>query len=115
MHHTKSLLLTLVLVAGLAGCASGPERQGAGDYIRDSAITTRIKAAFLGDPDIHAMDIKVETTDGKVHLTGHAGSQQEIDRAVEIATSISGVQGVANHIELQEPSEISSATEQNQH
>lgn len=115
MQHTKSLLLTLILVAGLAGCATGPEKQSAGDYIRDSAITTRIKAAFLGDPDIHAMDIKVETTDGKVQLTGHAGSQQEIDRAVEIATSISGVQGVANRIELKEEASEVSAAEQNQH
>jgi osmotically-inducible protein OsmY len=103
MHHTKTLLAATLLAIGLSACASGPgERQGAGDYFHDSGITTKVKTAFIRDPDIHSMDIHVETINGKVQLTGHADTQKEIDRAAELAASVSGVEGVKNDIQLKE-------------
>lgn len=102
MHHKKTLLAAFLMTVGLAACASGPERQSAGDYIHDSSITTRVKTAFIRDPDVHAMDIHVETMGGKVQLSGFAASQKEIDRAVELATAVSGVEGIKNDIQLKE-------------
>lgn len=102
MFQKKMLLAACLLSVGLSACASGPERQGPGDYIHDSSITTRVKTAFIRDPDIHAMGIHVETIDSKVQLSGTAATQKEIDRAVEIATGVSGVEGVKNDIQLKE-------------
>lgn len=102
MLDKKTLVAAFVLAIGLASCASGPERQGAGEYIRDSGITTRVKTAFIRDPDIHAMNIHVSTVNGMVQLSGFAASQKEIDRAVELATTVSGVESVKNDIELKE-------------
>lgn len=109
MDHRKTLLAAFLLAFSLAGCASGPERQSAGDYLHDAGITTRVKTALIREPDIHAMDIHVETMNGRVQLSGFAASQKEIDRAIEIATSVSGVEGIKNDIQLKEAEKAAAA------
>lgn len=109
MNQKRTLLAAFLLAFSLAGCAAGPERQSAGDYIHDSGITTRVKTALIRDPDIHAMDIHVKTMNGRVQLSGFAASQKEIDRAIELATSVSGVEGIENEIQLKEAEKEASA------
>lgn len=62
--------------------------------VNDSVITTEIKTKMLSDKLISALDVKVETTNGIVTLSGDAKSNAEVERAIEIAFGTSGVKEV---------------------
>ena len=96
------LLLTAVLLGGsaliTAGCASGEHRRSGGEVISDGAITAKVKTALLAEKDISSMEIKVETFNGTVQLSGFVNSQWQIDRAGQVARGVSGVQSVKNDL-----------------
>src|SRR5437868_15093794 len=92
-----SLSATLfVLVLFLAGCAGSNESTG--EFIDDAALTTRIKAAFVADKVVNALDISVRSDKGIVHLGVVARSSEEVHQAERIAQQTSGVRGVRNNI-----------------
>ena len=91
----QSVLATSVLVS-LAACAPTPTREGTGEYIDDSVITGKVKAAFAADPVVKATQVQVETFKGTVQLSGFVDSRESAQRAVEIARSVKGVQSVKN-------------------
>lgn len=66
----------------------------AGEAITDTVITTRLKAALIADETTKGSEINVSTVDGKVTLSGKAGSRSERDRAIAIATGTGGVRKV---------------------
>lgn len=84
----------------LSGCAGGPTRTSTGQMIDDGVITSKVKAKFIEDPAVSALNINVETFKGTVQLSGFANSQAEISRAVELASDVQGVQSVKNDIRL---------------
>ncbi|SBV37548.1 hypothetical protein STPYR_12484 [uncultured Stenotrophomonas sp.] len=57
-------------------------------------ITTKVKAELLATKDVSGMDIKVETVNGVVSLSGTVDTQVEADRAVAVARAIEGVSRV---------------------
>jgi osmotically-inducible protein OsmY len=96
-------VLFLALPLGLvAGCASTDtrERQPVGEYIDDSVITAKVKAAIAGDPDVSVLEVSVETYNGLVQLSGFVSSQAQANRAIEIARGVSGVKGVRNDMRI---------------
>lgn len=96
-------LLAAVMGGTLAvtsGCAGTATQSSAGDVIDDSVITTKVKAAFVEDKTVGALNINVETFKGTVQLSGFANSAAEMSRAVEIARGIKGVRAVKNDIRL---------------
>jgi hyperosmotically inducible protein len=101
---SKSLVLAAVLstTAGFAifnaGCASTPTRESTGEYVDDSTITAKVKAAFVKDPIVKALDVKVETFKGSVQLSGFVNSESERTQAGAVAAAVSGVTGVKNDI-----------------
>lgn len=84
----------------LPGCAGTRMQESTGEYIDDSVITTRVKARFVEDPAVSALNIKVETFKGTVQLSGFANNQTEISRAVQLASDVKGVRSVQNDIRL---------------
>ncbi len=88
------VVLTGLLGAAIAGCAGGPTTSSTGEYIDDSAITTKIKSRFVADSMISAYDIHVETFRGNVILSGFVNTEAQKERAVSIARSTAGVQDV---------------------
>ncbi len=82
------------------GCAGTRTSESTGEYVDDAAITTKVKAEFVRDPQVSALGIKVETFKGVVQLSGFANSQQEKSRAEQIARNVPGVQGVTNNISI---------------
>jgi osmotically-inducible protein OsmY len=84
----------------LSACGSTPTTQSTGQYVDDATITTKVKADFVLDKTVDATNIKVETYKGTVQLSGFAKSQAEINKAVQIARGVTGVQTVKNDILL---------------
>jgi hyperosmotically inducible protein len=69
--------------------------------VKDSVITTKIKAEMVKDKTVSATHVKVDTNDqGVVTLSGKAKTQAEKDRAVAIAKGVKGVTDVQNNIEV---------------
>jgi hyperosmotically inducible protein len=68
--------------------------------VEDSVITTKVKALYVKDKEVSALDIGVKTVNGEVYLTGNAKSRLEIDKAVSIARGVTGVKSVKNDIQL---------------
>ena len=84
----------------LTACGSTPTSASTGQYIDDATITTKVKSDFVLDKTVDAGNIKVDTFKGTVQLSGFAKSQVEINKAVQIARNVKGVQSVKNDILL---------------
>ena len=95
----SSLLLMLVL-AFTVGCASTSKQEGTGEYVDDTLITTKVKAAVLNEPTLKSAEINVETFKGTVQLSGFVSTQAQIEKAVEVARSVKGVTSVTNSMRL---------------
>ena len=101
MKHLKFLsvfVTTLALLFSL-GCASTATQESTGQYVDDSAITTKVKAAIFNEPSLSSAEINVETYKGRVQLSGFVSSQAEITKAVTIAYNVAGVQSVKNDMQ----------------
>lgn len=83
-------------------CAGGPGQSSTGEYIDDSVITGRVKTAIIKDDSLNAAEVNVETFKGEVQLSGFIGSKEEMDRAVELARSVKGVESVKNDMRLKQ-------------
>jgi hyperosmotically inducible protein len=127
---TKALLLVAVpLSLGLAGCGEERSAESAGrkidqamekvsskidqtaerakdqaaragQAIDDATITATVKAAILAEPGLKVLKIDVQTRDGTVTLTGSAESQERVERATQVASSVEGVKLVDNRIAI---------------
>jgi len=93
--YFSAIFLSLLLLSFL-GCASTPQKEGTGEYIDDSVITTKVKAAIFNEPTLKSAEINVETFKGVVQLSGFVNSQADIDKAVSLARSVKGVTSVKN-------------------
>ncbi len=69
-----------------------------GAALDDAAITTKIKTAILSESGLKVLDINVDTVGGVVTLTGTVDSQANSDKAGQIASAVSGVKQVDNHL-----------------
>jgi hyperosmotically inducible periplasmic protein len=92
-RYTASAVVVIAALL-LVGCASTSSRESTGEFVDDSAITTKVKSSFLTDPMVSALSISVETTRGVVHLQGIVNSEQERQRAIQLAQAVGGVKQV---------------------
>ena len=91
-------LLIFVLIVGFAACASTSKQEGAGEYVDDSVITTKVKALLAEDDFLKSFKISVETYKGIVQLSGFVNTQQAVDKAGQITRSVKGVKSVKNNL-----------------
>jgi hyperosmotically inducible protein len=87
-------------LASAVGCASSTKQEGTGQYIDDSVITTKVKAAIFNDATTKATEINVETFKGVVQLSGFVSSKAAETRAMDLARGVAGVQSVKNDMRL---------------
>ena len=102
MYPIKTLsavFATLILIATL-GCASSRTHEGAGQYVDDSVITTKVKSAILGEPGLKVSEINVETFKGVVQLSGFVSSRDDVNSAIRVARAVNGVKSVKNDMQL---------------
>lgn len=93
------VMMSIALLAGV-GCASTRTQSSAGEYIDDTVITTKVKAAIFNEPDLKSAEINVETFKGEVQLSGFVGTQMEINKAGTVARAVAGVTSVRNDISI---------------
>jgi osmotically-inducible protein OsmY len=97
-HRILSILICIGLIAVFLGCASTPRREGTGEYVDDSVITTKVKAEIFNDPSLKVFQINVETFKGEVQLSGFVDSAQMVKKAGEVARGVKGVKSVKNNL-----------------
>lgn len=107
MHHvrTRSLLVAAMTTALVFSSAhvladnppNEPEENGQNDSnqpVTDTWITTKVKADLLATENVSGLDIKVETVDGVVTLSGAVANKAQKDKAIAVAKQIKGVKSV---------------------
>ena len=92
--------VVLMMIASLAACASTSKQEGAGEYVDDSYITTKVKSMLSADDFLKSFEISVQTYKGIVQLTGFVDSQKAIDKAGEIASGVKGGKSVKNNLNV---------------
>ncbi len=85
---------------GNAGAKAGAKDESPGEYVDDAVITAKVKAAVLEEPSLKSAEINVETSKGRVQLTGFVRSRADINKAVEVAKGVKGVKSVKNDMIL---------------
>ena len=93
-------LAGVLLMATALGCASTRTQEGTGEYVDDTVITTKVKAAILNEPTLKSAEINVETFKGVVQLSGFVSSPAAESKAVEVARTVGGVKSVKNDMRL---------------
>lgn len=90
----------IALMLSALGCGSTPQQSSTGQYIDDTAITTKVKTGIFNEPTLKSGQISVETYKSVVQLTGFVDSAASMDKAVAIARSVQGVSSVKNDMRL---------------
>ena len=92
------ILACFVLVTAFMGCATTQKQESTGQYVDDSVITTKVKAAIFKEATLKTLQINVETYKGVVQLSGFVDSAQSASKAGEVAGSVAGVIEVKNNL-----------------
>ena len=71
-----------------------------GNIVDDGIVTAKVKSALLADPDIKSFDIAIATRKGEVQLSGYVNNQAQINRAIDIARGVEGVQSINNEMSI---------------
>ncbi len=102
MKHFKSLftIIPALLLATLLGCASTAKQEGTGEYIDDTVITTKVKAAIFAEPTLKSAEINVETFKGVVQLSGFVADAADVPKAGSVARGVNGVKSVKNDMRV---------------
>ncbi|HEY4988707.1 MAG TPA: BON domain-containing protein [Opitutaceae bacterium] len=104
MNASKFLSLCalsgVLAVSGLSGCAGSRTSDSTGQYVDDSAITTKVKSALLGDGSVKSFEIKVETFKGVVQLSGFVDTEDQRAAATRDAMAVNGVKDVKDSLTI---------------
>ena len=91
-------VIATVALAVLAGACSSTEP--AGMQIDDAAITAKVKAKLVADPEVNPFEIDVDTQDGVVRLSGIVDEAGQASEAAKLARETAGVRSVVNDIQV---------------
>ena len=89
-----------LVFASMLGCAGSATQESTGEYVTDSWITTKVKAALVEDSQVKATEVNVETFKGVVQLSGFVSSNAAMYQAVRLAQGIKGVTSVRNDMRI---------------
>jgi len=98
-HAWKPIAAALIAMMTIAACTSSSRTtESTGEYVDDAVITSKVKAALVGDSGLKSYEIGVETFKDTVQLSGFVNSAQVKARAGEVAAGVSGVKSVRNNL-----------------
>lgn len=73
-----------------------------GNFMDDSSITAKVKAALVDHDSIKSTDISVKTDDKVVTLSGFVESQAQAEQAVSVAKGVEGVSSVSDKLHVRD-------------
>lgn len=76
----------------------GEQSEKAGAAIDDAEITAKVKAAIFAEQGLKTLQIDVDTAKSVVTLNGTVDSQESSDKAKALASAVTGVKDVENHL-----------------
>ncbi len=98
LQRIVKYLVCIGLITAFVGCAATQKRESTGQYVDDSAITAKVKAAIVKEPTLKVLQINVETYKGVVQLSGFVDSAQSLNKAADVAGAVPGVMAVKNDL-----------------
>ena len=105
--NTKVVGVCLIAAALLLPAAgysadSDTDRKSPKTFVKDSVITTKVKAKLAKYSKMSTLaDISVDTDKkGAVSLSGTVRTKAEMDKAVKIARGVTGVTSVRNDLQI---------------
>ena len=78
-----------------------------GNFMDDSTITAKVKAALVDHDRIKSTDISVKTDQKVVTLSGFVESQAQAEEAVKVAKGVEGVTSVSDKLHVRDSKETS--------
>lgn len=82
------------------------EEGGVRQNVNDEWLTARVRSKLFTDGAVKSVNINIETYDGVVYLMGIARSTEELRRAAELASVVSGVREVVSYVKIREPAPV---------
>lgn len=102
VHAESSVADKTKSAADSAGQKIDSSMNKVGNFMDDSAITAKVKAALVDDENIKSTDISVETEKNVVTLSGFVESQAQAEEAVKIAKGVEGVKSVSDKLHVRD-------------
>jgi hyperosmotically inducible periplasmic protein len=100
----RGLVCALALAAPLCvitGCNQSQTATGtAGAVVDDKTLTANVESALANNPDYKFTDVKVSVSGGTAQLSGFVNTQDQKNKAGDIAKSVPGVKDVQNSVSL---------------
>ncbi len=90
--------MSCIVSLSFTACNSDNNQSKPESYLDDYSITKKIYETLSKNNGNQKIEIEVETHQGIVQLTGFANSNNEIQRAVKLASETGGVRSVRNNI-----------------
>lgn len=101
MRHAtplRNLLAVCALAIAVASCTAVSGRETAGEYVDDTVMTTRVKAAIFEEPSLKSLQVGVESFQNVVQLSGFVDSAESKATAGRLAANVDGVRSVRNDL-----------------
>ncbi|MDA8413035.1 MAG: BON domain-containing protein [Desulfobacteraceae bacterium] len=98
LNRIMKFLACCVVTVAFMGCAATQKHESTGQYVDDSVITTKVKAAIFKEDTLKTMQISVKTYQGVVQLSGFVDSARSVAKAGEIARGVENVVSVENDL-----------------
>ena len=76
------------------------ESEGLPGYARDVWITTQLRTKLTLDKDVQSINYSIDTVQGGVYLMGVAQNQNELNKVIDQARTISGVKEVVSYVKF---------------
>lgn len=100
LSRSLQLMVFGALMAASLACAADPKTETTGQYLDDSVITTKVKAAIFNETSLKTLQINVKTYKGQTQLSGFVDSAQSVTKAGEVAGQVAGVGSVKNDLTI---------------
>jgi osmotically-inducible protein OsmY len=98
LQRSMIFLVCFTLLTVFTVSAASEKSETAGQYVDDSVITTRVKAAIFKEETLKTLQINVKTYKGVVQLSGFVDSAESISKAGEVAGRVENVVSVENDL-----------------
>jgi osmotically-inducible protein OsmY len=98
IRRSLQVLICASLLSASLGCAATQKHESTGEYLDDSVVTTKVKAAIFKEESLKTLQINVKTYKGQAQLSGFVDSKESVAKAGEVAGRVKGVESVKNDL-----------------